>query len=162
MHSRSSETESSLVEEVTYTQLTQLPGFLALLDEYMLESNPDLDAPKANFEQYERMDAAGALTVFAALSEGAVVGIAVMVVMSSAHHSRPVAHSESLFVARSHRKGTTLGVQLIRRMQERAEGLGCQGLGISVPVFRGRALERLCAGMGFNPTHTVMFHPCKN
>lgn len=102
-----------------------------------IELNPDLDS-------YEALEEAGMLRVYTAREDGKLVGYAAFFVRTNMHYSDSLqAQQDVLFLAPSHRKGTT-GIRLIQRAEEELAKEGVQVVYHHVKVAHdfGPVLER--------------------
>lgn len=127
-----------------------------LIDEYADEcATSGLPRPNPDRALYDRLEQCGALHVLGAFDEGEMVGFSVLIVVPNPHYGVPLAVTESLFVAASHRK-TGAGLRLIRAGESAARALGAQGMFMSAPLG-SRFAEVLEAGVGYRETNRVFF-----
>ena len=142
----------------SFRDLFKLPGWQELIDAYAAESgNADLgDAcPKASV--YDSFDCAGLLRSIAVLDQGRVVGVLVMLLQDHPHFSKPVAHVDSIFLDKAHRRGAA-GLRLVRRALDVARESGAAGCYFSAP--EGSRLSRLFELL-FKPTDRIFWASCE-
>lgn len=144
--------------EVAKSSVAEVMGadaFPALAAEYEAEALIEgMPAPAAKFEAYQALEAAGLLHVFAATVDGGLVGFISLLVASLPRYGRPVAMSESFFVAREHRK-TGAGLRLLKAAENEARSLGCPGLLVSAP-YEGD-LFKVLPRVGFSECSRIFF-----
>jgi GNAT superfamily N-acetyltransferase len=131
------------------------PAFQKLAAEYEAEALIDgMPAPAARFEAYEALETAGMLHVFAATVEGGLVGFISVLVASLPRYGRPIAVSESFFVAKEHRK-TGAGLRLLKAAENEARARGCPGLLVSAPA--DGTLSQVLPRVGFRESSRIFF-----
>lgn len=107
----------------------------ALFAEYAEEcSLPELGDVCAQRDLYDRMEANGAMQSFGVYASGALVGFAAVLVYIVPHYGKTVGATESIFIAREHRKGK-LGTELRKTIKEFAKSRGCVAFLWSAPVY---------------------------
>jgi GNAT superfamily N-acetyltransferase len=129
--------------------------FQELAAEYEAEALIDgMPAPAARFEAYQALETAGMLHVFTATVGGGLVGFISLLVASLPRYGRPVAVSESFFVAKQYRK-TGAGLRLLKAAENEARALGCPGLLVSAP-YEGD-LSKVLPRVGFKESSRIFF-----
>lgn len=143
------------IHQTTMAELWGHENFERLLIEYAAESAVDgLPPPRGKLENYLQLEGTGLLHAFKALRFGALVGFVVVLAPELPHYSRLVAVTESIFVARRHRKSGA-GLRLLRRAEARARDLGSPGLLICAPL--GGQLVEVLPRAGYAETNRVFF-----
>ena len=140
---------------VTAAEFWSQPNIQAILEEYALEcSIAGLPAPAPSRELYAALESSGAMRVLGAFLGGTMIGFAVLLVTLNPHYGKPLAVTESLFVAGEYRK-TGAGVRLLRAVEAVSVEMGAIGLLVSAPIG-GRAAEWLPSS-GYRETNRVFF-----
>jgi len=126
-----------------------------LAAEYAAESRIDgLPEPMAKWDTYQHLEAAGALHVFGAAVEGALVGFISVLAPILPHYGAVVAVCESFFVAREWRH-TGAGLGLLKAAEDKAREIGSPGLLVCAP-FEGD-LFKVLPRRGYAETNRVFF-----
>ena len=144
------------IEPVSASEFFSIPNIKRLIDEYRIEcANVAFGLAPPDREYYERLEAAGAL--FPAVmkdDKGNAVGFVVLLAVSLPHFKgKLMANVESIFLTKSHRKGTA-GLRLIQWARKKAASLGAIGVYLSAPV--DSRLETLASKI-FKKTNSVFF-----
>lgn len=146
------------IRTLTVAEFTARPELSALLAEYRAESAvPEYagnDAPQ--WETYERLEAAGLLTLFCAVVGVELIGFASVLVSRLPHFGTLVASTESYFVA-SGARHTGAGLALLRAVDRHAREAGATGLLVSSPT--GSRLEQVLERTDMRRSHAVFFKP---
>ena len=132
----------------------------ALLARYAEESAMQgMPPPKADYEQYKKLEKMGVLKVAGAFSDGKLVGLIAVIAGNLPHYSQCVSSTESFFVLREFRRQGT-GKKLLALGKEFAAQKGAEGLFVSAPI--GSALEKVLShDPAFEPKNKVFFTPVK-
>lgn len=139
----------------TVSDLETSPQLADLLAEYGVESAIDgLGAPAAQFALYHQMEATGALHLFGAFDDEALVGFLIMIVSVLPHYGKRIASTESFFVSRAARR-TGAGMKLLRSAEQHAKDLGAEGFFVSAPT--GGRLDHIMPAQGYRETNRVFF-----
>lgn len=125
-----------------------------IAEEYAESSIKGLPTPMAKMDMYQHLEASGALSVFGAFVDGALVGFISVLCTVMPHYSVSLAVCESFFVLKSFRK-TGAGLRLLNLAEERARSIGAPGLLISAPY--GGILAGVLPRVGYAPSNTVFF-----
>nr|DAU11264.1 MAG TPA: acetyltransferase domain containing protein [Caudoviricetes sp.] len=145
------------IRELTYRELEQCPGFLAVATEYQQETqNMAIGNPSVQFERYRELDKLGKLKCLGAFEDGALVGLVGVTLARSQHYAFPIATMESFYLRKAHRKGAN-GLRLLRATKEMAKREGAPGLVIMAPP--GSSYDKLCEKLGMVHTHNAYW--CK-
>lgn len=144
------------IKLVTVSELMSARNFDALLQEYGAESAiPELGGVSAQRETYERLEAAGVLSVFGAYLGSNLVGFLAIIMSHLPHYGALVGTTESFFVTPSAR-GSGAGAKLLREAEDFASALGAVGVFVSAPV--GSKLDTLLeVKRGYRRTNHVYF-----
>jgi GNAT superfamily N-acetyltransferase len=143
------------IEACPIADLIAAAAFPQLAAEYARESLIDgMPAPAPDWNAYEALDAAGLLHGFAASIDGELVGFIAVLVSTLPRYGRPIAVSESFFVAGAHRRSGA-GLKLLRAAEDKARVLGCPGLLVSAPAEG--VLARVLPRRGYAETSRVFF-----
>lgn len=105
------------------------PGVKALLEQHWREIALYQDEVKLepDFARYVALEKSGHLVVIVARDGLRVVGYSVFLVSNHLHYSScKMANNDVLFVDKDYRKGTSLGIRLIRCSEVILQGLGVQ------------------------------------
>lgn len=131
------------------------PNLADLLAEYAQESALDaLGSANPQFETYRQMQAMGVAHVLAAFQDEALVGFLVLLVSVVPHFGKPIASTESYFVAQASRK-TGAGLKLLHEAEQIARQLGAVGFFVSAPT--GSRLAQVLPGVGYRETNRLFF-----
>ena len=110
------------------------PNMAELLAEYAQESALDeLGAANPQFATYRQMEAMGAARMLAAFQGDTLVGFLVVIISVVPHFGKPVASTESFFVAQAARK-TGAGLKLLHEAEQIARESGAVGFFVSAPT----------------------------
>lgn len=144
------------IRPITVDECDQSEEFWSLVAEYAAEcANQGLPPPKPDMGMYRAMEAGGALSPIGAFNAyGQLIGFVYLLLVRLPHYSAKVAISESIFVAKEHRK-TGAGALLIRAVESEGIKHECVGVFMSAPV--GGTFERVLPGIGYGPTNTAFF-----
>ena len=146
------------IRKVTVPEVFDAPAFAELCREYQQEAlrNPDLQGGLPDREGYTRMVDAGMLHPLGVFAGAELVGLCAVLVAPTLHFgaSRPIATTETLFVAAAHRAGGA-GTALLRAAEAVAVQAGAAGLYVSCPAV-GR-LARILPGAGYAVTNQVFY-----
>jgi GNAT superfamily N-acetyltransferase len=126
---------------VSFTEILDSPRAAALLQEYSAEcSIPEIGTPDPQREIYGRMESSGLMQSLGAFDGEDLVGFATILVFVLPHYGKKIANVESMFLAKSHRRGDA-GKQLMDRIEAACVKNRC-----AVVLYNARAgssLERL-------------------
>lgn len=138
---------------VSVTALKGASGMDALLAEYAAEAkSPELPEAHPQWAQYEALEHAGLLTVFAALKGYELIGFAAVLLAALPHYVAPLMAMESIFVAKAYR-GTGAGQGLIQAGEARAAE---RGLAFMITTPADSALDRvLCRSERYRCSNRV-------
>lgn len=143
------------IRSVTFDDLEADPSFGYLLSAYAEECQiSGLPPAQHQPDLYRAMEQTGALHFLGAYERLELIGFAAFLVTILPHYGKPVATTESLFVAPEFRS-TGAGIKLIRTMEREAVALGAIGLLISAPT--GGQLEQVMPGLRYRHTNQVFF-----
>lgn len=143
------------VAPATVASIETAPNIASLLAEYAGEGLiAGLPPPAAKWDTYRALEAAGLLQAFAATVGGELVGFITVLTATLPRHARPLATSESFFVAAAHR-GTGAGRRLLRAAETRAREAGALGLLVGAPA--GGRLAEVLPRSGYIETNRVFF-----
>lgn len=130
------------------------PATPALLAEYAAEcALAGLPEPVPHRAIYDALEQAGAVTLIAIRSDGALIGFLVLLVSMNPHYSQVLGAVESYFVAAARRK-TGAGLALLREAERVAKDRGAVALLISAPA-RGQLADVLHASRNYDHTNAV-------
>ncbi len=144
------------VQPSTVAEIEAAPEFAALIAEYAVESAIDgMPPPQARLSQYRELEAAGLLSVLAAIAAtGELAGFISVLSAPLPHYGRTVAVSESFFVGKAHR-ASMAGLKLLVAAEALTAEIGSPGLLVSAPC-RSRLAE-LLPRVGYAETSRVFF-----
>lgn len=143
------------IRSVTFDTLESDPSFAWLLSAYAEECQiSGLPPAQHQPDIYRALEQNGALHLLGAYEGLELVGFASYLVTVLPHYGKPVATTESLFVAPEFRS-TGAGIKLIRTMERQALQLGAIGILVSAPV-RGQ-LSKVMPGLNYRHTNEVYF-----
>lgn len=143
------------IEACPVAAIRQAATFQQLAAEYEAEALIDgMSPPLPDWDHYERLESAGQVYAYAAALDGALVGFIGMLVQKTPRYDRPLAVSESFFVASAHRKGGA-GLKLLRAAEAKAWELGCAGLLVSAPA--GGRLAEVLPRSGYGKASEIYF-----
>ena len=132
------------------------PLFEALCEECAEEAprNPALGGTVPDRAIYDQLEAAGMIYPLAAVTDnGELAGFASVLLCASGHHAgKVVATTESLFVAKAHRKGGA-GLALLNTAADFAKSVGAAGLYVTAPA--GGPLGRILPRLGYTETNRI-------
>ncbi len=122
------------VQATTIEALEASPNIWGLLLEYAQESAaPDMVPPAIRARDYKRLEALGVLHPISALLDGELIGYVTVLASEIPHYGRAIAVTESIFVAKAHRK-TGAGLKLLRAAEAKARELGSPVLLVAAPA----------------------------
>lgn len=137
----------------TIDEIEHAPNIGALIDEYAEESrSSELPQHSAQWAQYRQLEAVGALTAIGAFKGNELIGFVGVLKSFVPHYGAPMAVTESLFVAKAHRKNGT-GLRLIKAAEEFAKSQEIACLMVSAP--HGGSLEQVMPRLGYRHSNTV-------
>lgn len=123
------------IRRISYVDVLDSP---ALLAEYGAEcSIPEIGTPDPQRETYARMEATGLMHSFGMFDGADLVGFAAILVFVLPHYGKQIANVESLFIAKSHRRGF-VGTKFLRHIEAWAEKNKCPNV-----LYNARAGSRL-------------------
>lgn len=141
------------VRKCTVAELMACPTFAGLHQEYAADAAiaglPPVDEKLAT---YRAIEGSGVFHVFGAFVDEELVGFAAVVAPIIPHYGATVAVSESLFVAKRHRKSGA-GLALLRAAEAQARQVGSPALLVSAPV--GGPLAEILPRLGYRETNRV-------
>ena len=139
------------IRQCTFDEIARDRDFESLRAEYAAECSPEgLPPPTTDMETYRVIERGGFLRAYGAFREGVLVGFAMVLTSVIPHYGRVLAVTESLFVARAHRK-TGAGVKLLRAAERHAREVGSPGLMVSAPS--GGVLASVLPSVGYRETN---------
>lgn len=145
--------DSLTIRYCSVDDIQNAPNIGALTEEYATEAhNPEQHAPDAQWARYRQLVELGMMQPIAAFIGAELVGFAGVLVNTMPHHGKPIAITESLFVANAHRKGG-VGLKLIRAAEEHARNVGATCLLITAP--HEGALERVLPRLGYRHSNST-------
>lgn len=143
------------VDACPLAEIVAAESFPRLMAEYTRESLIDgMPPPAPDWNAYAALEAAGLLHGFAARIDGALVGFVAVLGATLPRYGRPIALTESFFVASAHR-GSGAGLRLLRRAEDTARALGSPGLLVSAPAEG--VLAKVLPRRGYAETNKVFF-----
>jgi len=143
------------VEACPLADIVAAAAFPRLATEYERESLIDgMPPPAPDWDAYAALEAAGLLHGIAASVEGELVGFVAVLLAKLPRYARPIAVTESFFVARAHRR-TGAGLRLLRAAEDQARALGCPALLVSAPSEG--VLAKVLPRRGYAETNRVFF-----
>jgi GNAT superfamily N-acetyltransferase len=144
------------VRVVKFAELEGASNFDMLAAEYAAEAGLlGMPKPKAHLETYRALDNAGVTVTLCAFLGGEIIGFLLITVGIIPHYSVPVAHLESFFVMKEHRK-TGAGLRLLSAAEDAAKEKNAVGMMISAAV--GGSLELILSKMSrYSKTHVGFF-----
>lgn len=145
------------IHRCTVADIFDSPDFEALCAEYAEESsrNEKLYDTKPDRAAYAHFEAMGIMQPLGAYHAGKLVGFCA-VLLSPVLHSegKRIATTESLFIAKAHRRGL-VGVDLLDAAQAVATECGADGLYVSAPT--GGRLISLLGKIGFTESNRTFY-----
>ncbi len=131
------------------------PNVAELLAEYAEESALDaLGGANPQWETYRQMQAMGVAHVLGAFQGDTLVGFLVLLVSIVPHFGKPIASTESYFVARAARKAGA-GLKLLHEAEQIASQAGAVGFFVSAPI--GSRLAQVLPGVGYRETNRLFY-----
>lgn len=147
--------ESITIKPCTVEDVQNAHNVADLLAEYANESALDaLGVANPQWETYRQMQAMGVAHVLGAYKGDALVGFLVLLVSVVPHFGKPIASTESYFVARCARKSGA-GLMLLHVAEQVARQAGAIALFVSAPI--GSRLARVLPGVGFRDVQHNFF-----
>ena len=144
----------------TVSRLESAPNFSDLLAEYATELVVDGAPPfSAKMEMYYNLEKLGSLQAIGAFLDDKLVGFVTVLISIFPHCGVLMSVTESLFVAKEHRK-TGAGLKLIRAAEEYAAERQTTCLFISAPF--GGNLAEVLPHIGYVETNRVFFRKLTN
>lgn len=145
--------DSLTIRPCTIDEIQNAPNIGALMAEYVQEAhNPELPTPDVQWAQYKELERIGVIAPFAALKDEELAGFVVVLKSAMPHHGKTLVMTESLFVARSHRK-SGVGLKLIRAAEALARDIGAACLIVTAP--HGGSLERVMPRLGYRHSNST-------
>jgi hypothetical protein len=121
------------ITPVTYRDLLDDPSSDELFAEYAKEcSLPEIGVYSPQRDLYAKMEASGGLECFGVYDSGALVGFISLLVYVLPHYGKPIATTESIFLARSHRLGRA-GRDMLDFIEARARDKECVAVLYTAP-----------------------------
>ena len=143
------------VEESTWRDFENDPGFVPLTEQYAIECGiAGLPQPRAKIDLYRSIYSTGLLSVIVARKEGYLIGFVSVLSSTLPHYGVVMSMTESLFVDEVFRN-TGAGLKLLRAAEEKAKESGSPGLLVSAPT--GGVLAEVLARMDYRETNRVFF-----
>lgn len=143
------------VKPYAIAELEAEPNLAELLGEYAQESAlEDLGTANPQFATYKQMEAMGVAHLLGAFEGDTLVGFLVLLVSVVPHFGKPIASTESYFVARAARK-TGAGLKLLHEAEQIAREAGAVGFFVSAPM--GSRLAQVLPGVGYRETNRLFF-----
>jgi hypothetical protein len=119
---------------VTYRQLLDDAHWDALQAEYAEEcSLPELGAVEPQRDLYAAMEDSGGLQCFGVYHRLELVGFISLLIYVLPHYGKKIATTESIFLARAHRRGIS-GMDMLGFIEAYAKGQGCEAILYTAPV----------------------------
>lgn len=129
------------IRRISYAVILDCSESNALLAEYAMEcSIPEIGTPKPQRAVYADMERIGLMHSFGVFADDLLVGFATLLVFVLPHYGAKVANVESLFLARSGRRGD-VGKRLMAHIENEARAMKC--VGVLYNARAGSRLERL-------------------
>lgn len=154
-----SATHAPTVEGISYADLTALPNFAMLIEQYAHECGvPELGPANPQHDIYEALEQAGAMRFIVARLGDKAIGFCCLTASRVPHFGTVVAHTESLFIAPPYR-ATGAGLMLMREAERVAAGMGATAMFIGAPI--GSTLDRLLRATDYRPTTVAHFKVLK-
>lgn len=149
------------VQPATVAEIEAATAFPALIAEYAAESAIDgMPPPRARMSQYRELEAAGLLSVLAAVAgTGELAGFISVLSAPLPHYGRTVAVSESFFVGKAHR-ASMAGLKLLVAAEALTVEMRSPGLLVSAPY--ASRLAELLPRCGYVETNRVFFKKVSN
>jgi GNAT superfamily N-acetyltransferase len=141
------------IRKCTVAEIAESEAFPSLWQEYADESAmAGLPYPSDKLASYYMIEGTGIMQPYGAYREEQLIGFVVVMVPVIPHYGVSVGVTESLFVAKAHRK-TGAGIALIRTAEQHVREAGGPALLVSAP-FGGRLAEVL-PRIGYRETNRV-------
>lgn len=141
------------VRPCTIAEIIGDQAFPALHREYAAEASlAGLPPPTEKLATYRAIEASGVFQAYGAFLDGALVGFVALLTPVIPHYGVAIAVTESLFVARAHRRSGA-GLRLIRAAEAHARAQGSPGLLVSAPT--GGRLAQVLPGLRYRETNRV-------
>jgi GNAT superfamily N-acetyltransferase len=141
------------VRACSVAEIETHPSFPSLAREYADDcALHDLPPPTEKFATYRLLEGSGVFTAYGAFWGGDLVGFVAVLAPVIPHYGVAIAVTESLFVAKAHRK-TGAGIRLIRTAEAQARHAGSPALLVSAPA--GGRLAEVLPGLGYRETNRV-------
>lgn len=150
---------SVIVKQCTVAEIESASNFPALINEYSEYAIEGMPEPLVKMETYRVLERAGLQFVFGAFLGNTLVGFMSVLVSCIPHYGIIGTYSESLFVAKEHRK-TGAGLKLIHAAESMAKNAGAPGLIISAPTHG--ILAEVLPEIGYTDTHHLFFRRLDN
>lgn len=147
--------ESITIKPCAVEDVQNAPNVADLLAEYANESALDaLGGANPQWETYRQMQAMGVAHVLGAYQGDTLVGFLVLLVSVVPHFGKPIASTESYFVAQVVRKAGA-GLKLLHEAEKLARESGAVGLFVSAPT--DSRLSHVLPGVGYHETNRLYF-----
>lgn len=143
------------IKRCTVDEIACAPNLPDLLAEYAAESAlDDLGSANPQFETYRMMQEVGVAHVLGAFQGETLIGFLVLLVSVVPHFGRPIASTESYFVAQVVRKSGA-GLKLLHEAEKIARESGAVGLFVSAPT--DSRLAQVLPGVGYRETNRLYY-----
>lgn len=143
----------AIVRKCTVGEIEANAAFPALRRAYAAEAAlAGLPDPAEKLAAYRLIETSGVFQAYGAFEAGRLVGFCAVLAPIIPHYGVAIAVTESLFVAKEHRKSGA-GLKLIRAAEAHARKVGSPALLISAPSS-GRLVQVL-PGIGYRETNRV-------
>lgn len=122
-----------MIYNMTVEELYAQPGFEEMIAEYAKLAIKKMPKPLYRKEDYLPLEAAGVLTVWAAIQDGRVVGFLSCIASKIPHYGCGVVIAESLFVSKDARRRST-GLHFLNIAESHARSMLAPALFVSCPI----------------------------
>lgn len=140
-----------IIRQCSVADIEQAANVVA---EYSSYAIPGLPLVSVQWEQYRKLESAGAVKVFGAFDGDSLVGFASVITQVSLHYGTQISLSDSFYVCKAHRKSGA-GLKLLKAMQTYAHSIGSTGFVVSAP--HKKELACVLPKVGYVPSHTLFF-----
>jgi len=123
-----------IIRPIAYSEILNAPNATELLAEYAAEcALPEIGPIDPQADMYALMEQSRAFQCFGVYEGPELVGFASFLAYVVPHYGKRIATVESLFIARSERKGRA-GNELMAAIEEYARRCGCVAILYSAPA----------------------------
>lgn len=144
-----------VVRKCTVAEIEDNINFSALAREYSDEcAIAGLPHPDEKIAAYRSIEKSGAFHIYGAFLANRLVGFVAVLTPIIPHYGVAIAVTESLFVAKDHRKRGA-GIKLLRAAENHAREAGSPGILVSAPS--GGQLMKVLPHLGYRETNRAFF-----